>query len=91
MIKSLFYEQNVDNFEVGWLRVNMSNSENTSNLIIIHLSNTFFNVLANNFTLVLNRNEVAYKLTMKIVIELKRIIGMKFHTKLKMIIVCACH
>ena len=40
--------------------------------IIKLLISTFFNVSANNFTMVLNRKEIVNKLIMKIVKELKR-------------------
>ena len=42
------------------------------NTIVKPLINTFFNVSANNFTLVLNKKEIANKLTIKMVKELKR-------------------
>ena len=40
--------------------------------LIIPLSNTYFNLATNNFTMLLNRREVARKLTLKLVKEMKK-------------------
>ena len=50
----------------------MSYGENMHASIIKPLVKTFFNVSANNFTMILNRKELANKLTMKMVKELKK-------------------
>ena len=61
----------------------VSCGENMSDSIVA-LVNTLFNVSSKNFTVALNRKEVAHKSTMKMVKELKRKTGVKIQTKLKM-------
>ena len=45
--------------------------------LIIPLSNIYFNVTKNNFTMLLNQREVARKLTLKLVKEIKKKISMQ--------------
>ena len=49
-----------------------SHSCDMKNTIVKPLINNLFNVSANDFTLALNRKEIANKLTMKMMKELKR-------------------